>query len=83
MNKSIEIEDYSLCSTQVDTNEFRLSIFKNGKHVQNFNVSLQPNNSDYVLPTFDLVDKKCTIPQSILGNMDKISDWLIKNEKSP
>lgn len=82
MNKSINIGTYLISSTQVGVNEYKLSIFENEKFVQNFKVSLQPNNSDEIPPSFQLVDNNIVLPKSILGNLDTISDWILETKKN-
>jgi|TARA_B110000908_G_C10208941_1_gene429195 hypothetical protein len=82
MSKSINIEGYIVSSTQVGVNVYKLSIFQNEIFVQNFTVSLQPNNSDEILPTFQLTDNKKVLPKSILDNLKVISDWIVETKKA-
>jgi|TARA_B110000285_G_C15092382_1_gene599861 hypothetical protein len=82
MSKLLNIGANLISLTQFGVNEYKLSIFQNKKFVQNFNMSLQPNNSDEILPTFQLVNKQEVLPKSIKDNLNNISDWIIEIEKA-
>lgn len=81
MSNKISINGHELSKTQIDVNEYRISVFRNDNLKFQFNVSLQPTGKDDILPSYQLNDKSQTIPEWTTKNLNAISDWIKKEEE--
>lgn len=81
MNDFITINGYDFRKRKLGVTEYKVSAFLNDKLIFQFNLSLQPSGKDDILPTYQLTDKKQTIPEWTTENLNIISDWITKESK--
>jgi hypothetical protein len=76
--RKINIKGYDIGKHKIGDKEYKISVFNAGKIEIQFNVSLQPNGKDDILPRYQLSDKSQKIPSWIKENLNVISDWISK-----
>jgi len=77
MNKTIVINYHLFRKIRIALNEYIICSFYNNIFVFKFFVTLQPTGNEE-LPTYQLKDKKQSIPTWLPKQINKISDWIIQ-----